>query len=88
MVVICTKQKKGYNHTDSSKQEHHNKIGGSSPKRTFLQHPAVLIRKNHIKKKVKPKRSKKQECSHQTPHLPLFQYQYRIEIQLKRRHNL
>lgn len=75
---------KGYNHTDGAEQKHHNKIGGSSPKRALLQHTTIFIRKNHIKKEIKAERPEKQECSHQTPHLPLFQYQYRIEIQLKR----
>lgn len=57
MFFIC--DIKGYDHAQSSKEEHHHKVGCAAPKRAFFQHATVSIGKYHVKKEVKSKSAKK-----------------------------
>jgi hypothetical protein len=50
---------KGYNHAGPSKKKHHHKVGCSTSKGAFLEHPTVPIRKDHVEKEVKTESSEK-----------------------------
>ena len=63
------RKQQGYNHKNTAKDEHKEKISRSPTKWSFLQHTAVTVGENHVEQEVETDWPKIEKVGYQAPYL-------------------
>ena len=63
------RKQQGYNHKNTAKDEHKEKISWSPTKWSFLQHTAVTVGENHVEQEVETDWPKIEKVGYQAPYL-------------------